>query len=109
MTTVSEIEIRKALAGIEVPGRDSDPVSLGMILGLVVKDGNVGFSIEIDPADHEIMEDLRKTCEQTVHALPGVVSVTAVLTAEAEAEAPQAAPTSEASGIPGIGAIIAVA
>ena len=107
MVAISEVEIREALAGIAVPGRDSDPISLGMILGLVVKDGNVGFSIEIDPADHEVMEGLRKTCEQTVHALPGVVSVTAVLTAEVEA--PQATPTSEASGIPGIGAIIAVA
>ncbi|MDP6952064.1 MAG: iron-sulfur cluster carrier protein ApbC [Alphaproteobacteria bacterium] len=108
MAAVNEAQIREALAGIAVPGRDGDPISLRMISGLVVKDGNVGFSIEIDPAEHEVMEGLRKICEQTVHALPGVVSVTAVLTAEREA--PQAAPPQpEAGGIPGIGAIIAVA
>jgi len=112
MAAVNEAEIQAALAGIAVPGRDGDPISLGMVSGLVVKDGNVGFSIEIDPAAHEVMEGLRKICEQTVHALPGVVSVTAVLTAEREAPqaAPQAAPTQpDAGGIPGIGAIIAVA
>ncbi len=107
MAALNEAEIRAALAGIAVPGRDGDPISLGMVSGLVVKDGNVGFSIEIDPADHEVMEGLRQTCEQTVHALPGVVSVTAVLTAEREA--PQAAPEPQAGGIPGINAIIAVA
>jgi ATP-binding protein involved in chromosome partitioning len=112
MAAVNEAKIQEALAGIAVPGRDGDPISLGMVSGLVVKDGNVGFSIEIDPADHEVMEGLRKICEQTVHALPGVVSVTAVLTAEREAPqaAPQAAPEPpQAGAIPGINAIIAVA
>ena len=32
------------------PDKGADIVSLGMVSGLVVKEGNVGFSIEVDPA-----------------------------------------------------------
>ena len=114
MTEISEAAIREALATIAVPGRDGDPISLGMVSGLMVKDGNVGFTIEIDAAEGQAMEALRKTCEATVHSLAGVVSVTAVLTAERQTEgAPAAAPAAAAApskpGIPGVAAIVAVA
>ena len=112
MTQVSEAAIREALGGIPVPGHDGDPVGLGMVSGLVVKDGNVAFTIEIDAAEGQAMEALRKTCEATVHALPGVVSVTAVLTAERQTKAgpaEAAAATPAKPGIPGVGAIVAVA
>ena len=112
MTQISEAAIREALATIAVPGHDGDPVSLGMVSGLVVKDGNVGFTIEIDAAEGQAMEALRKTCEATVHALAGVVSVTAVLTAERRSRggpAEAAAATPSKPGIPGVGTIVAVA
>ena len=44
------------------------------ISGVVVSDGKVGFALESDD------EALRKTCEKTVFAIPGVEKVTAVLT-----------------------------
>jgi ATP-binding protein involved in chromosome partitioning len=53
-----------------------------MISGLVVRDGHVGFSIEVDPRRGATLEPLRKAAEKAVEALPGVLSVTAVLTAE---------------------------
>jgi ATP-binding protein involved in chromosome partitioning len=129
MAHISEEQIRHALSSVAVPTRDGDVVSLGMISGVVVKDGNVGFSIEIDPAEKDALEPMRQTAEETVRALAGVVSATAVLTAEsapsgqpAQSHAhthshgqgpgaqggPQAGPQA-ASGIPGVGAIIAVA
>ena len=43
-----------------------------MISGVVVKNGNVGFAIEVDPAEAQALEPLRKACEQAVRALPGV-------------------------------------
>jgi ATP-binding protein involved in chromosome partitioning len=84
-----------------------------MIEGLVVKDGNVGFALEVDPARGREAEPLRKRCEDVVAALPGVLSVTAILTAhkgrqdQPAARAPQPAPAPP--GIAGVESIIAVA
>jgi ATP-binding protein involved in chromosome partitioning len=91
-----------ALSGVSDPDRKQDIVSLGMVTGLVVKDGNVGFAIEVDPRKGAAMEPLRKAAEAAVDALPGVLSVTAVLTAHkpAAAAAPQQ-PTSQAGQAPG--------
>ena len=66
-----------------IPTRAGDIVSLGMVSGVVVRDGNVGFAIEVEPERGPRLEPLRKAAEAAIEALPGVLSVTAVLTAEA--------------------------
>src|SRR5437868_12724240 len=118
---VTENQIRDALKAVRDPERGGDIVSLGMISGVVIRDGNVGFAIEVEPERGARLEPLRKTAEEAVEALPGVVSVTAVLTAEAKppggarraapaAAAAQAAPAAGKSAIaPGVRAIVAVA
>jgi len=85
MSRVSEDSIHAALRNILDPASGRDLVTQGMITGLVVKDGNVGFAIEIDPETSHDMEAVRKRAEQAVLALDGVSSVTAVLTAHREA------------------------
>src|SRR5260370_9456299 len=80
---VTEKEVLDALAAVRDPDRGTDVVSLGMISGVVVRDGNVGFAIEVEPERGPRLEPLRKAAEQAVEALPGVLSVTAVLTPEA--------------------------
>ena len=80
MSNVTEEQIVAALKSVIEPAKQKDIVDLEMISGLVVKDGNVGFSIEVDPAVGHKMEPLRKAAEKAVYNLPGVVSVTAVLT-----------------------------
>jgi len=85
MTTGSPLtkeRIMAALAEVIDPDRRRDVVSLGMISGLVVKDGHVGFTLEVDPQRGPALEPLRKAAEQAVDRLPGVLSVTAVMTAE---------------------------
>ncbi len=81
MARVSEQDVLEALKAIADPDRGQDIVDLGMISGLVVKDGNVGFAIEVDPQRGVEMEPLRKQAEEIIDKLPGVLSVTAVLTA----------------------------
>lgn len=89
MAAVSESEVLNALKGVMDPDRGSDIVSLNMVTGLVVKDGNVGFSIEVDPERGPQLEPLRQAAEAAVDELSGVLSVTAVLTAErAQGSAP---------------------
>ena len=121
MTKIDEAGVLAALATVIEPDSGRDVVSLKMVSGLVVKDGNVGFSLEVDPARGEALEPLRQAAEAAVFALDGVSSVTALLTAHnagGESAAPAAPPRGEigASGagaraplLPDVGAIIAVA
>ncbi len=103
-------DVLKALTGVIDPASGKDVVSSGLIQGLTLRDGNVGFAIEVPAARGPQAEPLRKAAEDAVARLPGVFSVTAVLTAHNEppnarrAHAPQ-----PSAGIPGVAAIIAVA
>lgn len=123
MAEISEAEVMSALGRIVDPDGGKDVVSAGMISGLVVKGSNIGFAVEVDPAKGAKMEPLRKACEEVVMALPGVTSVTAVLTAHRDSPAsapaqpgpgrapqqPPQAKQNQKADIPGIGAIVAVA
>ena len=114
MATLGEEDVMAALKGVIEPARGVDVVSAGMVSGLAVREGHVVFSIAVAPAEAEAQEPLRAACEKAVDALPGVLSVTAVLTAhrpEPQAQA-QAQPASGSGGhldIPGIRTILAVA
>src|SRR5271155_2763993 len=81
--TVTERQVLDALATVRDPDKGGDIVALGMVSGVVVRDGNVGFAIEVEAERGPRLEPLRRAAEQAVEALPGVLSVTAVLTAEA--------------------------
>ncbi len=117
MAEVTEEQVRGALAGVAAPGGDKDLVALGLVSGVVVRDGNVGFTIEITPEQAGAFEPVRKTAEETVAALPGVLSVTAVLTAERaqQQQRPQQPPQQGQRQpppkelVPHVGAIVAVA
>ena len=86
MATVTEEQILYCLGNIQDPEGQNDIVTLGMVKGLVVKNGNVGFSIEVEPARGATMEPIRKAAEMAVKELDGVLSVTAVLTAHRNTE-----------------------
>ena len=104
MAQVSETEILDALKRVVDPESGKDVVSLGIVSGLVVKDGNVGFSLEVPAEKGAAMEPLRKAAEAAVDAVAGVLSVTAVLTAHRPGGAPpqQAQrPEQDAGPIPG--------
>jgi ATP-binding protein involved in chromosome partitioning len=124
MAVISENEVRAALGKVIDPDRGKDIVSLGMVSGVQLREGHVAFAIEVERARAPQLEPLRKAAEKAVEALPGVLSVTAVLTAEKapsrgpSAPAPQpththGAPRTAAAPAkplaPGVRAIIAVA
>lgn len=81
MAQVTEADVKAALAQVLDPERGGDIVSLGMISGLMVRDGNVAFAIEIDPKRAPAAEPLRQAAEKAVNGVRGVASVTAMLTA----------------------------
>jgi ATP-binding protein involved in chromosome partitioning len=127
---VTEKQVLDALATVADPERGADIVALGMVSGIAIRDGNVAFAIEVAPERGPRLEPLRAAAERAVDALPGVLSVTAVLTAESaprgrtapkaaapqpaasgagRAPAPHAAHRTQRGAIPGVGAIVAVA
>jgi ATP-binding protein involved in chromosome partitioning len=127
MADITKEQVLGALKAIVDPKSGKDVVANGMISGLYVREGKVGFILEVTAGDGARMEPLRKACENAVKALPGVTTVTAVLTAERpapgqgqaghrhdapghqHAPGPKAQAAQTKSGVPGIRAIIAVA
>ncbi|HTQ34809.1 MAG TPA: Mrp/NBP35 family ATP-binding protein [Stellaceae bacterium] len=125
MAAVTERQILDALRQVRDPDMGHDIVSLNMVSGVVIRDGNVGFAIEVEPERGPRLEPLRKAAEQAIEILPGVISVTAVLTAESRGPAPRPAPqahghaqgapqgqrpaNAQRGALPGVGAIVAVA
>jgi ATP-binding protein involved in chromosome partitioning len=101
-------------------------VEAGLIEGLALRGGHVSFAVEVAPERGPAAEPLRKACEDAVEKLPGILSVTAVLTAHRERQARSGAPrpgpqghrhqhphaqaeNNTSRGVPGVSAIIAVA
>jgi ATP-binding protein involved in chromosome partitioning len=120
--SVTESEVLDALRAVKDPERGQDIVTLSMVGGVQVREGHVAFAIEVARERAAGLEPLRKAAEQAVEALPGVLSVSAVLTAEAaprgaprRAEAHTHAQTQHAQAqtqkplVPGVRAIVAVA
>ncbi|NQV44116.1 MAG: iron-sulfur cluster carrier protein ApbC [Rhodospirillales bacterium] len=82
MPDIKEQQIIESLEKVLDPDKGQSIVELGMVQGLQLKDGHVAFAIEVDPERGPKLEPLRKEAEQVVHALPGVLTATVVLTAE---------------------------
>jgi ATP-binding protein involved in chromosome partitioning len=118
--TVTKDQVLAALAQIPAPDGRSLPQS-GTLSEIVANDGKVFFSLTVDAAVVQQWEPVRKRAEETVRAMAGVQSVMVALTAErkqgaggARPQAPARGPAGQAQGqapvgVPGVGAIIAVA
>ena len=119
MAELAREDVLAALSRVVDPDAKRDVVSLGMVQGLVIRNGHVGLSLEVKPKEAERKGALRQACEDAVSKLPGVLSATVVLTAEREqgASAPRAGATPQGQpvtkpsrpALPGIGAVVAVA
>jgi len=125
MSDVTVEIVKEKLATVNVPDKDGDLVSLGMVSDIFISEGKVIFSITVASGDAEKFEAVRKSAEDAVSEIPGVVKSIVALTAEKLAgdstspppvppsntngHAPQGQAQPAAAGIPGIEAIIAVA
>jgi ATP-binding protein involved in chromosome partitioning len=116
MAAATKEDVLKALGGVVDPASGKSVIEADLIQGLVLRDGHIGFSVEVPAARGRTAEPLRKAAENAVSALPGVLSVTAVLTAHSEPAPARAAPQGHAhphppkpAGIEGVNTVIAVA
>ncbi len=110
---IDEDKVLQALRTVMDPERHRDIVSLGMVSGLAVRDNNVQLAIEVAPERGTAAEPIRAAAEAAVRRLKGIVSVTAVLTAQKKPTVTAAPPGPTARvprpGLPTVSAIIAVA
>jgi ATP-binding protein involved in chromosome partitioning len=98
MVEASEAAVLAALKTIADPDRGGNIVDLGMVSGLALRGGHVAFAIEVDRARAPKLEGVRAQAEKAVAALPGILSVSAVLTAERPAAKTPAAPPQQGHG-----------
>lgn len=82
MSSVTREQVIGVLSQVIDRETGRDVVSAGMVSGVAVKDGRVGFLITIEPRDKDKKSYLREACEKAVASLEGVESVTAVLTSQ---------------------------
>ena len=89
---LNEEKIQKALESAKNAAGEA-LFSPSAISGIVLKDGNVGFALEIAPEDGARAKEIQKSAEDAVLALEGVFSATALLTAHRDPSAQQSAPS----------------
>jgi len=94
---ITEQKILDTLKSVQMPGRNSDIVAENAVSGVAVRDGNVGFTIEISPDQASAADALKAEAETAVNALDGVLSVSVILTAHT----PGASTAPSGPGAPG--------
>lgn len=118
MAAPSEADVVKALERIKDPVSGRNVIAAGLIEGVAVRGRHASFTIEVPAARGAAAEPLRKSCEDAVGQIPGILSVTAVLTAHRESQSRPAAPRGHAHehgaapagrSVPGVTSVIAVA
>lgn len=92
MGAVTENEITKILENVIVPDLNDNVVNLGLISGIVIKEGMVHIMVETTRERAGIMEEVRKKCEKLAAEITGVLNATAVLTEERDATKPNETP-----------------
>jgi ATP-binding protein involved in chromosome partitioning len=136
MTGVTREQVLERLRTVTGPDFKSDIVTLGLVSDIFIADGKVFFSVTVPAERARELEPLRVAAERVVKEIPGVAGALVTLTAEKKGgktsddappprvaarhipqrPAPQGAvppprrPVSDTKpGVPGVGAIIAVA
>jgi ATP-binding protein involved in chromosome partitioning len=136
MADVTKETVIEALRRVRGPDLEGDIVSRNMVSDVFIADGKVYFSISVPSERAQELEPLRVAAERTVKDIPGVKGALVTLTADRKAGSappPRPAPAQSArpapagghahghapaapqgqrpqkAGVPGVGAIIAVA
>ncbi len=92
---ITSEKVKSALRQVKFSHSKDNIVDDGDVSGIVIKDGHIGFSIEIDPALANQSDELRRKAEDVVSSLSGVLSATAILTAHKAASTSEPPPRSK--------------
>ena len=95
-TEITEQKILHALENVTHPDQKASLSASGAVSGIVIKNGNIGFTIEIAPEFADQAETLKTEAKKAVEAVEGVLSVTVLMTAHRPAS--QSPSTSQPTG-----------
>ncbi|NKJ06819.1 Mrp/NBP35 family ATP-binding protein [Rhizobium sp. SG741] len=129
MADITKEQVLETLKTVRGPDLEHNIVELGMVSDVFISDGKVYFSITVPAERAKDLEPMRLAAERAVKQMPGVKGAMVALTADKKAGAPaarpappQAAPHAHSHphapqqppraakiGVPGVGAIVAVA
>ena len=87
---LSRDDILTTLKTIDSGTGGLDIVARNWVADVLTKDGHVTVTLEVPPTLGPKLEPVRQAAEKAVHAMPGVMSATVVLTAARAAQPPQA-------------------
>ncbi|MCU9846452.1 Mrp/NBP35 family ATP-binding protein [Defluviimonas sp. WL0024] len=113
--SITRDAVLDVLKSVADPVGGKDIVSAGIVRALTVEGGTVRFVLEIDPARAQRMEPARAEAEARLRALPGVDTVSVVMTAHSAAPQPPdlkggARPKPQGpEKVPGVERIVAIA
>ena len=74
-------KVKSVLRKVKYTHSKDNIVDDGDVSGIVIKNGHIGFSIEIDPSLAKNSDEMRREAEDAVKKLSGVISATAIMTA----------------------------
>lgn len=97
-TEITEQKILHALKNVTHPDQKASLSASGAVSGIVIKNGNIGFTIEIAPEFADQAETLKTEAKKAVEAVEGVLSVTVLMTAHRPASQPASQPTGQNDG-----------
>ncbi|MEM6463971.1 MAG: iron-sulfur cluster carrier protein ApbC [Pseudomonadota bacterium] len=121
MSIVTKEQVIEALGAVQHPAIGGDVVSKGLLSDIFIADEKVFFSLTVPSNLAEKLEPLRIAAEEAVKSLDGVKGAVVALTAERTpgsgaspvAASPKPSPQRQQGdakpGVPGVGALIAVA
>lgn len=129
MADITKEQVLETLKTVRGPDLEHSIVELGMVSDVFISDGKVYFSITVPAERAKDLEPMRLAAERVIKQMPGVKGAMVALTADkkagapaarpappqaaphthSHASAPQQPPRSAKIGVPGVGAIIAVA
>jgi ATP-binding protein involved in chromosome partitioning len=102
-------ELLESLRQVKYPGFNRDIVSFGMVHDIQIGSRGVTIELATSSANAEAMEAIRTQVASVVHAATGLPVEIVVQSAPPQTMAGPAAPPRPKPGIPGVGAIVAVA
>jgi ATP-binding protein involved in chromosome partitioning len=112
---VTRDDVLKVLSAITDPVSGKTLPDTGYMRALTIEGGSVRFILEVPPSEGRAMEPLRAVAERAIRAMPGVETVSVLLTAHAEKAPPTLAigrhptPQQRPERVPGIKDVIVVA
>ena len=125
MTEITKEQVLETLATVLGPDLEHNIVEAGMVSDVFISDGKVYFSITVPAERAKELEPLRLAAERVIKDMPGVKGALVALTADKKGAAAASRPQPQAGhghshapqpqqragkiGVPGVGAIIAVA